>query len=425
MRAPAPGSPPPARGPRRRRFALTALAAALLVLPALRWVSQPSVVAGAILGRAGAALGLEIEARGASEYRLRGTPRLVLREVTVREPGAATPLLRAERIALEVPWATLRSRGADLALARIELDAPRLELGALQRWQAKRPPGPAMRWPRLGDGLRVTRGTLLGDGWRIEALDLDLPSFHPDRPGTARLQGRARFGTTRVPFALHAALTRPRAGAGLGVAGGLGVETPGVSLPMRVRLSGRVRAGADGLGLDALKFGAQARYRGGGAELPFALGLAGPLRYRGGALALAPLGVALRGGNAIPTLDAHGALRLGGRMDLRLQGVLADWPAGWPALPAPLDRAGAPLPFALDYRGGADFSGPAALQLRRAGAEFDGGFRLPELLAWVDAGASPSPLPPLRGRLRAPALELAGARLEGVEVEFDDAGAAP
>ena len=407
--------------PRRRRAIWLAALAVLLVLLALalRWVSQPSHVAGLILGQAGKALGLEITAGSASEYRLRGTPMLVVRDVVAKQPGASTPLLRAQRILMEVPWATIRAAGDDLTIQRIELDAPQLDIAALQRWQATRPPSET-RIPTLTDGVRIVRGRVIGEGWSVEALDIDLPHLHPDRAAKARVQGRVDIGTTRVPLVLHAALTRPAAGAGLGLSGRVTVESAPWSIPMQARLSGRLHDGDDGIGLDRMRMSAQARYRNGDTDLPFALGLAAPLRFRDGTLRLAPLGVAVRSQQTIPTFDAHGAFALGDTLSMQLEGRMASWPQDWPALPAPMGQSASPLPFALDYRGRADLSDIAALNLQRDTTTFEGRFRLPVVLDWIDAGSQGSPLPPIAGRLTTPRIDLSGATLEGVEVEFGD-----
>jgi hypothetical protein len=78
------------------------------------------------------------------------------------------------------------------------------------------------------------------------------------------------------------------------------------------------------------------------------------------------------------------------------------------------------LPFVLHYIGKPDLSEIATLHLERDATIFDGRFRLPDVLAWIDADKL-SPLPPLDGRATTPRLEISGARLEGVEVSIDDA----
>lgn len=407
--------------PRSRRAAVwIALAAAvLLLLLALRWVSQPSQVAGLILRQVGNALGLEITASGASEYRLRGTPMLSIRDVVARQPGAATPLLRAERIRLELPWSTVRARGADLTVKRIELDAPQVDVAALQRWLATRPPSET-RIPTLTDGLRVVRGHVTGDGWSVEAIDLDLPMLHPQRPVRARLRGDLVSDATRAPFDLDAAMTRPAAGAGIGLSGDISIQSKPWTLSTDTTLSGRLHSGDDGVGLDRLRVAADARYRNGDTDQPFVLGLAGRLRLHEGELGIAPLGLAVRGRGLIPTLDARGGFELGDSLDVQLDGDIAQWPESWPALPPPIGQSTSPLPFRLMYRGQANLSAVTSLQLRRDGTAFDGRFRLPQMLDWIDPGAQGSPLPPLDGRLASPRIEIAGAVLEGVEIQFDD-----
>ena len=145
----------------------------------------------------------------------------------------------------------------------------------------------------------------------------------------------------------------------------------------------------------------------------------GHLEWAGtAALVLDGTGTASKG--VIPDTRARGALALGRRLVLRLDGDIAAWPAQWPALPPPLSASTASMPFALDYAGRADFSDVAGLRVRRESTTFDARFRLPAVLAWLDVGASGSPLPPLQGRLRTPRVEIAGAQLDGVQIQFDD-----
>jgi hypothetical protein len=166
--------------------------------------------------------------------------------------------------------------------------------------------------------------------------------------------------------------------------------------------------------------GAQSRYVSGDTSLPFAWGLAGPLRLDSKAISLQPAGLSLRGKDAMPTLDSSGGFALADELRLQLQGDLAGWPSAWPALPPPLGQSVSPLPFALEYSGASDLSGIAALRLRRDQTAFDGRFRLFEVMDWSAAGANGSPLPPLSGTLKTPRLEVSGAVLEGVELQLED-----
>jgi hypothetical protein len=404
---------------RRRKIAL--LVTVALVLTAallLRWLSRPEFVTAAILGRAGNALGLEITATGVGEYRLRGTPQLIVRQVTAREPGASTPLLTAERIFIAVPWSTLRARGSDLTANRLELDAPVLDMGAFQRWQAKRPPGETPI-PTLSRGIGIVRGQVVGTDWKIEALDAELPSLAPGRPLRMHLRGRYAGGELRVPADVHASLTKPGSGAGVGVVGQVAIESAQWRLPSRIRLSAKLR-NDQGIRLDNAVLGAQSRYVSGDTSLPFALGVAGPLLLSDQAIALQPAGVSLRGGDVMPTLDATGGFTFADGLRLQLDGSLAHWPSAWPALPPPIGQSSSPLPFALVYSGASDLSDIAALSLRRDQTAFDGRFRLFEVMDWSAAGAKGSPLPPLSGTLTTPKLEISGAVLEGVELQMED-----
>jgi len=140
----------------------------------------------------------------------------------------------------------------------------------------------------------------------------------------------------------------------------------------------------------------------------------------GSGFAVQPMHLAVRGQGALPTLDAAGEFLLGDALQLLLEGNLAEWPAAWPALPAPIGQSDAPLPFLLAYRGAPDFSDIATLQLQRDATRFDGRFRLSSVSDWANADAGGSPLPPITGSLSSPKLEISGALLEGVEIELHD-----
>lgn len=402
---------------RRRIWLITLGAAALLLVFALRWLALPPQVSGFIVDRIGRSLGLEITAGGASEYRLRGTPLLVLRDVVVREQGQA-PLLRARRIYVALPWSTIRAGGEELIAQRIELDGPQLDLPTLQRWLAKRPPAET-RIPTLTKGLRIRDGVIINDNWRIDGIDVQLPSLLPEKSLNARIRGRYLDAPTSIPFNLAVALTRPGNDAGLAVIGPLTIQHDDWRMPAHVHLSGPLHIGADDLRIAPARLAISARYRQGETDLSFVLGLHGPLHFDEATWSLAPAGVALRGRDVMPTLDARGALALGRRLVLQLEGKLVEWPQAWPTLPPPLGQSTTPLPFALRYVGKPNLTEIATLQLQRDDTRFDSRFRLQEITAWIDADDG-SPLPPLDGRLSTPRLQISGAQLQGVEITLDD-----
>lgn len=420
-------APPAAPSHRNLRLALTAggVALALLLLAlSLRVALRPQHVTGLVLERIGTALGLEITATGIGEYRLRGTPQLVVRDVVAREPGTRTAVLKAKRVSISVPWSTLRSRGALLQVDRVELEGAVLNLPALQAWQAKRPAGET-RIPTLTRGLSITDARIDAAGWRLEGLRIDLPALHPDRPVRARVAGRYVDPPTRAAFDLHVALAKPAASTGAAAFGNVTLSrgaAPGATwrLPGTIRASGPLRLGDGRLRIAPAKVGLSARYESGDTRLPFALGLHGPLLVHDGAVAIAPADVALRGDGVLPVFDARGRMALGQRLLLELQGQLHGWKDAWPALPPPLGQSRSPLPFRLRYLGRPDASSVAALQLRRDASAFDARFRLPEVLGWANAMGEGSPLPPLDGRFTTPRMEISGATLHGVEIDFDD-----
>lgn len=405
---------------RRRRIILLVLTVlAVVSLLALRWLLQADNIAPVLLKFAGRSLDLEITASGIGEYRLRGTPQLIVRDVLVRQPGSDTALLRAERVLIAVPWSTLRARGRELTATRVELDAPIVDIAAVQRWLDTRPPSTAPP-PTLTRGIGIRRGTLLGEGWKIEQLDAQLPAFVPGQPLRTHLAGRYASPPLAAPFDLHVALTSSSLPAGVGIVGDIAPQADDWRLPSHIRLSGML-ANRNGLRMDHGVLGASLRYSSDGDALPFSIGIVGSLGLSDG-LALAPVALALRGSGLVPVLDAHGAVSLDADLRITLDGALVHWPEAWPALPPPLGQSQAPVPFTLRYRGDSDFSSIASLQLQRGEARFDGRFRLFDVLGWVDAGSIGSPLPPLTGTLSAPRMEISGAVLEGVEMTLEDPG---
>lgn len=412
-----------APAPRNRRKLLLGfggLAVVLLLLAlSLRIVLQPELVTDLLLSRLGQALGLEITATGTAEYHLRGTPRLVVRGLSAREPGSKTPVLQAERVFVSVPWATLRSRGELLDIRRIEIDGATLDLPALQTWLDRRPPAEG-RLPTLIDGLAVRESRILAAGWSVEALRLDLPRFAPEKSLSGHASGRYLDAPLSAGFDLDLAMTRPALPAGVGAAGSVVVASGDWRLPARVRASVPLDWRDGALRGDPLRLAAQARYESGDSAHDFALGLNAGTRLADGSMRFAPAFVAVRGQGAVPTFDARGQLDAGGRLLVRLDGELREWNAQWPALPPPIGQSGSPLPFALDYLGRGDMGDIATLRLRRDESRFDGRFRLPDVLDWMDNAGQGTPLPPLQGRVSTPRIEISGASLEGVDIEFDD-----
>lgn len=405
---------------RRARIALVGGGIALLLLAlALRMALQPERFTRTLLTQTGRALGLEITASGIGEYRLRGTPTVVVRGIVAREPGARVPLLRAERVLLSLPWSTIRARGRLLDATRVELDAPRIDLVALQHWLSTRPKRET-RIPTLSDGLRITRGRVDGKDWQLDGLELQLPSLAPDKPVNAHASGRYLDPPTTFRFDVAIAMTHPGDGAGLAVIGPIAIERQAWRMPARIRLAGPLHFLDGGVRLTPARLSMSARYVSGDTSLPFALGLHGPLAFDDATWSLAPAGVAFRGGDALADFDARGVLALGRRLVLQLEGRMPAWPRSWPTLPPPIGQSTSALPFELDYTGKPDLSDITRLQLKRDATRFDARFRAFDVLAWVESRETGSLLPPLDGRVTTARMDIAGAQLEGVEITLDD-----
>jgi hypothetical protein len=421
VQSPAEGTATVAGRPRRFAWRIAGIVALLflLVVGSLLYVAQPQRATRLILDQLGRSLGLEITA-SAGEYQLRGTPTLSVRNVVAREPGAAKPLLRADRIFLSLPWSTIRARGSDLTVEKIELDRPVIDMDALQHWLQQRPPGET-RIPTLTRGLRIRDGSLVAAGWMLSDVGLDLPTLAPRQRIAAHVTGRYHAETVQAPFALDVVFSAPSRQAAVGIAGDVSIVADTWRIPARIRLSGVLHL-ADRWRFDHARLGASARYESGRTRVPFVFGVAGTLGGIDGGLQLAPGGIAVRASNAIPTLDAHGTIAMADSLVFQLAGVLPAWPKTWPALPSPLHASPSPLPFELRYVGKTDLTDMTELRIDRDATRFDGRFHVPDIVAWIDTVDTGSPLPPLDGRVTAPSIEIAGAQLQGVELTLDDPG---
>jgi hypothetical protein len=341
------------------------------------WVDrqlQPERLLPRVLARIGEQQGLRIAFSGEADYVLRPEPRLRLEGVSVAATGGEA-WLRARRIDISLPWATLT--GGEPVITRLELEAPDIDLAGYRRWQQSRPPEP-FELPTLRSGLRLRDGTLRGEAWRLEQLELSFPHLAEGQPLEAEFAAVLR----------HPDLS-------LEGRGSLQLERAGLQSPYALDLQGRwLRDPAVPLRLQA-RGAFDARERIELQAAPFRLTAAEPL------------------------VGAEGELRLesGEGLKLALDTRLPRWPAHWPALPAPLDRETGPLAIGLDYAGPGDFAAPLRLVADYGPSRFEGELVLADFRAW-QAAPPGDPLPPLRGRLLTPALEIEGIRLEGVDVEF-------
>lgn len=279
---------------------------------------------------------------------------------------------------------------------------------------------PALRWrphPRLVlPGLAVRDGrdrlllaatrvelalpwsTLLGGPPRIEALHLDGPVIDLDA-ALDWWQARPAETAERLPELLDLRVSDGRLhGAGIAI------DHVQLSLPhfrvgtaMSATASGRVAAAP-------AAFGFRIHLAATPGDAPFRLD---------------DLVLEVSGDGPVPATTLAGHLQLS-PWRLQANGELAAWPAGWPALPAPLAQDPAPIAYRIDQHGPSALAAETSLRLSRGAATIELHGVPAGVLAWRDAGERPA-LPPLSGRAELPLLELGDARFEGLRIELGEA----
>ena len=286
---------------------MLALATLLAAFVAVYLLLQPDRFT-ALLQRQAQDAGLALNLDSPASPALFPRPALELSGITLSARGASRPILLASHGRLVLPWRTLL--GGPTAIAQMEVDAPRVDLDALQEWLAALPPraqGLAPEIPRIDTGVRVEHGSVVhGDRLLLDNVSLTAGTLAPGQD-----------------FPLEASASTA-AGA-----------------PLRLRLSATPRLQNQALRVDNI----QLHLSQGGAAT---LALAGEASWHGGANASARLGgkldradagsyivqVTLSPANQSDPLLLH--LKLdgpGNHADLRLPPLaLAHW---WSELDAP------------------------------------------------------------------------------------------
>ena len=372
--------------PRARRWSRIAAVAVVLLSTAAWWVNrqlEPERLTRTVLARAGAALQLDLRFDGLPEYALRPEPRLVLPDFSARGPDGKV-FLSARRLEVSLPWDTLT--GGEPVITRVELDAPRLDVAGLQRWLDSRPKEP-FKVPTLSKGLAVSDGMVVGDGWSLQGLSVELPTLAEGRRAQLATRGEVLRGETRVGFdgKLDLATAGPKSDFDLRSTLSLARKPK----PLQATLAARGRYALDEA-LDSLRLDA----------------------------------VQVKADSPLPSFDGSGALASGKSLAIDFMARLVDWPKDWPQLPGTLAGKGANLPVKLSYRGDTAFNGPLSLHAEREATVVDARLRVPGFMQWFDDRAG-AVLPPLNATLKTPALEFDGVTLEGVELQVSDEGAAP
>nr|WP_172624080.1 AsmA family protein [Rhodanobacter glycinis] len=173
-----------------RRLRLTLIACAgvvsvlvLAVLVTLYLLLQPDRFTAMLQSQAHSA-GLELSLASPAHPTLLPYPSLELEGLTLTAQGASTPILLAARGRLALPWRTIF--GGPTAISQLEIDSPRVDLGALQDWLGALPPRPAsapLQVPRIDTGVRITQGSVVsGDHLLLNQVTLNAGSLIPNKP---------------------------------------------------------------------------------------------------------------------------------------------------------------------------------------------------------------------------------------------------
>jgi AsmA protein len=185
---------------RRLRLALLGLAGVLVagllgLLVTVYLLLQPERFTAMLQDQARQA-GLELSLASPARPALFPRPALELEGLTLTAQGASMPILLAAKGRLALPWGTLF--GGPTVISRLEIDAPRVDLDALQAWLSGLPPGPAgaPNIPRIDTGVRIARGTLVrGNQLLLRDFSLDAGSLLTGEPFPLVVSAKDAGGT--------------------------------------------------------------------------------------------------------------------------------------------------------------------------------------------------------------------------------------
>jgi AsmA protein len=185
---------------RRLRLALLGLAGVLVagllaLLVTVYLLLQPERFTAMLQDQARGA-GLDLSLASPASPTLFPRPALELQGLTLTAQGASMPILLAANGRLALPWSTLF--GGPTVISRLEIDAPRVDLDALQAWLASLPSSPAgaPNIPRIDTGVRIARGTLVrGNQLLLRDFALDAGSLLTGKPFPLVVSAKDAHGT--------------------------------------------------------------------------------------------------------------------------------------------------------------------------------------------------------------------------------------
>ncbi len=172
------------------------VAALLLALGAALYLLRPDSFT-ALLQEQARKAGLELSLASPASPQLFPRPALELEGLTLSAQGASTPILLASRGRLVLPWRSLL--GGPTAITRLEIDAPRVDLSALQSWLAGLPAQNGRSVPEIPSvdaGISVIRGSLVrGNAALLDDVSLEAGRLNPGQPFPLEIIARNADGT--------------------------------------------------------------------------------------------------------------------------------------------------------------------------------------------------------------------------------------
>lgn len=172
---------------RRWRIALLSVAGVLAALVlaaviAVYWLLQPDRFTETLQAQA-KAVGLELNLASPASPTLFPRPALELQGITLNQTGATMPILLAARGRLALPWRTLM--GGPTIISRLEIDAPRVDLDALQAWVSSLPASQGSappQIPRIDTGILISRASVVrGNDILLDNLALETGQLKPGK----------------------------------------------------------------------------------------------------------------------------------------------------------------------------------------------------------------------------------------------------
>ncbi len=142
-------------------------------------------------------VGLELNLARPASPTLFPRPALDLHGITVNAQGANTPILLAARGRLALPWRTLL--GGPTVISQLEIEAPRVDLDALQAWVSElpaRPTGSSLNIPRIDAGVSINRGSLVrGNELLLSQVALQAGTLISGQPFAVTMAALTASGT--------------------------------------------------------------------------------------------------------------------------------------------------------------------------------------------------------------------------------------